>query len=384
MSIGNTNFITLDSIAEIQDIVDGDYVFTVSNGVIYKLDFQNFVIPLQNVDFASTIESMSAQLVSLTNAFSSINTTLNLLSAITGIPGLSANWTSTWRTVNALSGTNWLPHQDTVQPGSVVYYAGGNTGWKASQAGKEGNVLTIQNAIPTFGGSSTFGGIDTQTAVYETGSTAADHPVIETMSFATQQEYAALQINWDVQWTPYDDGALGLDTLRESDQRIRFSTGSFNLYEKGTVSVIENLSRLYVQYDPTTGLPDQVYQGGLVYLPKGTNGPAPVNFYVIPQMRVVLENYDPPTTAQGNAAVRTEYYFVGEATTLGTGATTTRWEEDDPTIIRNVFNNELPDGLLGRPNNGIPYIWDLHQKGPWPASGPVYEKCRVTLNIQAN
>ena len=41
MSIGNTNFITLDSVAEIQDIVNGDFLFTVSNGVIYKLHIQN-------------------------------------------------------------------------------------------------------------------------------------------------------------------------------------------------------------------------------------------------------------------------------------------------------------------------------------------------------
>ena len=63
MSIGNTNFITLDSIAEIQDIVNGDYLFTVSDGVIYKLDFQNLILTADNVDFYSTIESLSAQVV---------------------------------------------------------------------------------------------------------------------------------------------------------------------------------------------------------------------------------------------------------------------------------------------------------------------------------
>ena len=187
MSIGNTNFITLDSIAEIQDIVDGDYVFTVSNGVIYKLDFQNFVIPLQNVDFASTIESMSAQLVSLTNAFSAMNTTVNALSGLTAIPALSSDWTSTWQTVNALSGTNWLPNLDSVSPGSVIYYSGGSTGFKYTPSGKEGNVLTVTNAIPTFAGSSTYGGVHAETITYEyTDILSADYPTIEIMSFSTQ------------------------------------------------------------------------------------------------------------------------------------------------------------------------------------------------------
>ena len=65
MSTGNDNFITLDNIAEIQDIVNGDYLFTISDGIIYKLDFENFIIGKENTDFFTTIDSMSAQVVKI-------------------------------------------------------------------------------------------------------------------------------------------------------------------------------------------------------------------------------------------------------------------------------------------------------------------------------
>ena len=368
MSIGNTNFITLDSIAEIQDIADGDYVFTVSNGVIYKLDFQNFVIPLQNVDFATTIESMSAQLVSLTNAFSAVNTTVNALSALTSIPELSANWTSTWETVNTLSATNWLPDIDKVSPGSVVYYEGGNSGWKYTQQGKEGNVLTVKNAVPTFAGSSTFTGVNSQSITYQyTDTNSTDYPIIETMSFSTQQEWAALQINWDVSWK---GGAIT------------------NIFRSGKkyASTIKNLSRLYIKYDPTAEVPDTVHQSGLVYLPAGTNGPAPVQFMVIPQLEVTLTE-DPNDPA---ADLRTSY-LVGEATSLGnTGNGQTRWKETDPAIIGSVIDGVIPGGLPST-NSNIPYHWDFNTGKQlsfggvtrnFGQDGPVYNKCTVTLSIQ--
>ena len=366
MSIGNTNFITLDSIAEIQDIADGDYVFTVSNGVIYKLDFQNFVIPLQNVDFASTIESMSAQLISLTNAFSAVNGTVNALSALTSIPELSANWTSTWQTVNTLSASNWLPNLDTVSPGSVIYYEGGNTGWRATQAGKEGNVLTVQNAIPSFAGSSTMSGIDSQAVTYEyTDTNSADFPIIETMSFATDQEWGALQINWDVSWK---GGAI----LNMADP---------GAWKKGRkyFSTIKNKSRLYVQYDAAAERPPEVYTGGNVYLPAGTGGNHVVTFFVIPQFEVTLTD-DP----EEPGADLSWSYHVGEATSLGnTGSGVTRWEETDPAIIDSVIDGVLPVQLPGT-NSNIPYIWDFDRSdlGHTGKQGPVYNRCRVTLIVQ--
>ena len=370
MSIGNTNFITLDSIAEIQDIADGDYVFTVSNGVIYKLDFQNFVIPLQNVDFASTIESMSAQLISLTNAFSAVNGTVNALSALTSIPELSANWTSTWETVNTLSASNWLPNLDTVWPGSIIYYEGGNTGWKATQAGKEGNVLTVQNAVPSFAGSSTMTGINAQSITYEyTDTNSADYPIIETMSFATDQEWAALQINWDVSWkggsilNMADPGAWG-------GGRKYFST-------------IKNKSRLYVQFDAAAERPPEVYSGGMVLLPSGTNGNHVVTFFVIPQFDVTLTD-DP----DGQAAAQFDpnySYHVGEATSLGnSGSGEKRWKEIDPAIIESVNNDGVLPSQLPGTNSNIPYIWDFagNQINKAGKRGPVYNKCRVTLTVQ--
>ena len=365
MSIGNTNFITLDSIAEIQDIADGDYVFTVSNGVIYKLDFQNFVIPLQNVDFASTIQSMSAQLISLTNAFSAVNTTVNALSALTAIPALSANWTSTWQTVNTLSASNWLPNIDTVSPGSALYYEGGNTGWKATKPGLEGNVLTVKNAVPTFAGSSTFTGVNSQSITYQYSDTnSADYPIIETMSFSTQEEYAALQINWNVEWK----GGVLVNT-GQSGRRY--------------VSTIKNLSRLYIQYGESAEVQDVVRQDGLVLLPNGTNGPAPVNFLVIPQLEVTLTDDPNESGADLNTS-----YLVGEASSLGDSpAMETRWQETDPAIIETVINGELPGGLPSS-NSNIPYIWDFNTGKPnvqrnYGANGPVYEKCTVSLSIQA-
>ena len=383
MSIGNTNFITLDSIAEIQDIADGDYVFTVSNGVIYKLDFQNFVIPLQNVDFASTIESMSAQLVSLTNAFSAMNSTVNALSGLTAIPSLSSNWTSTYRTVNALSGTNWLPNLDSVSPGSVIYYSGGSTGFKYTPSGKEGNVLTVNKAIPTFAGSSTYGGIHAESITYEyTDIVSADFPTIEIMSFSTQEEYAALQISWSVDW---QGGSIANTAVP-----VSASTGSAKTY----TSTIKDLSRLYVEYDGSAGVPNQVFSKGLVHLSQGTSGSLPVSIQVIPQFNVTLDS-DEKALFGGSA----QKYPVGSASALGdTGSAVTRWKETDPNIIETVNSGEIPGGLPST-NSQIPYIWDFdavwsHARANQPGisegevsrrygnRGPVYTKCRVTLIIQ--
>jgi len=58
MSTKDVNYITIDNVSEIQDIVNGDYLFTISNGVVYKLDFQNFIVGRDNIDFATTIDTL--------------------------------------------------------------------------------------------------------------------------------------------------------------------------------------------------------------------------------------------------------------------------------------------------------------------------------------
>jgi len=68
MSTVTDNFITLENINEIQDIVNGDFLFTISNGIIYKLDFSNFIISKENTDFFTTIDSISSQVVTNTLA----------------------------------------------------------------------------------------------------------------------------------------------------------------------------------------------------------------------------------------------------------------------------------------------------------------------------
>ncbi|GAG25304.1 unnamed protein product, partial [marine sediment metagenome] len=148
MSIGNTNFITLDSIAEIQDIVNGDYLFTVSDGVIYKLDFQNLILTPDNVDFYTTIESLSTQVVSLTNAFSAVNSQINTLSTLNGVGtvvhDMSAGWTSTNLQVQTLSTAGWLPigaEDATIESGSLLSYVGGSNSWETLPPGLEGETL---------------------------------------------------------------------------------------------------------------------------------------------------------------------------------------------------------------------------------------------------
>jgi len=94
MSTGNDNFITLDNISEIQDIVNGDYMFTISNGIIYKLDFQNFIISRENTDFFTTIDTLSAQVVSNTQSLCAINAYINEnKNNLSGLIGLSSTFT---------------------------------------------------------------------------------------------------------------------------------------------------------------------------------------------------------------------------------------------------------------------------------------------------
>jgi len=162
MSTGNDNFITLDSIAEIQDIVNGDYIFTISNGVIYKLDFQNFIIGKQNTDFFTTIDTLSAQVVSNTQSLCAINAYLNEIkpsldeidSLYTTVNELSSNWNATYTTVNTLSSKAFLPiSSDTnnIQSGSMLYYNGIDSKFITLAPGGISQILTItDNGLPGF------------------------------------------------------------------------------------------------------------------------------------------------------------------------------------------------------------------------------------------
>ena len=163
MSTGNDNFITLDNIAEIQDIVNGDYMFTISNGVIYKLDFQNFIISKENTDFFTTIDTLSAQVVTNTQSLCSINAYINdtvkpnfgkLDSIYNTINSLSGNWNSTYTTINSLSTQAFLPistDSNNIQAGSMVYYDGNNSRFVTLVPGGIGEILNIQsNGLPGF------------------------------------------------------------------------------------------------------------------------------------------------------------------------------------------------------------------------------------------
>ena len=163
MSTGNDNFITLDSIAEIQDIVNGDYMFTISNGVIYKLDFQNFIISRENTDFFTTIDTLSAQVVTNTQSLCSINAYINdtvkpgvnkIDSIYSTLNALSANWNTTYTTINTLSSQAFLPistDSNNIQAGSMVYYDGNNSSFVTLTPGSIGEILNIQsNGLPGF------------------------------------------------------------------------------------------------------------------------------------------------------------------------------------------------------------------------------------------
>ena len=163
MSTGNDNFITLDSIAEIQDIVNGDYMFTISNGVIYKLDFQNFIISRENTDFFTTIDTLSAQVVTNTQSLCSINAYINdtvkpgvskIDSIYSTLNALSANWNTTYTTINTLSSQAFLPISDqnnNIDSGSLLYYDGIGSKFITLPPGGITQILSVgNNGLPAF------------------------------------------------------------------------------------------------------------------------------------------------------------------------------------------------------------------------------------------
>jgi hypothetical protein len=338
MSIGNTNFITLDSIAEIQDIVNGDYLFTVSNGVIYKLDFQNLILTPDNVDFYSTIESLSTQVVSLTNAFSAVNSQINTLSSLNGVGtvvhDMSAGWTSTNLQVQTLSATTWLPGgSQTVQSGSLLSYVGGSNSWQPLAPGMEGDSLQILDNVPQFtGNSGAYKNIANQSNTYQVNTSTEYVEVVPIISATTNgQNYSYIGITWNVNF----NGGQGIGP---------------------TI----NKSALLIQYND--GRASQIITGGNYAIQGGTRGNGePINFTIIPQADFGNIEARRWATVGGSTTKK-----LGEFSALGNSNVkypTTRSFDDDPIIITNVLGSkfDIISTYLGGDPEGVPSKWRYGQ-----------------------
>jgi len=335
MSIGNTNFITLDSIAEIQDIVNGDYLFTVSDGVIYKLDFQNLILTPDNVDFYTTIESLSTQVVSLTNAFSAINSQMNTLSTLNGVGtvvhDLSAGWTSTNLQVQTLSTTSWLPiGTNNVQSGSLLSYVGGSNNWQAITPGLEGDTLQILNNVPQFtGNSGSYQNIHNISNSYR--ATDGDYvevvPIVSATTGGTN--YSFIGITWNVNF----NGGEGEGPLT-------------------------NKSALLIQYED--GRASQIVRGGNVSIDNQNNlNGQPINFTVIPQADFGNIEARMRVSVGGSTTKK-----LGEFSALGNAqGKKDRPFDEDPVIINAVLQEEFENimsYIAGTPG-GVPSKWTYNQ-----------------------
>lgn len=220
MSTGNENFITIDNIAEIQDIVDGDYIFTINNGVIYKLDFENFIISKENTTFSTLLDSMSAAVVSNTKSLCAINSYINGIkpslnnidSAVTTVRELSADWTATHTTVNTLSSQAFLPistENSPIDAGSMIYYDGDSDNFTTIPPGFTGAGLTINSGgLPEWGatGGGTLQNINGTETIYSNTedfrtSSSGQLKVDETKTIAVtiaDRNYKKVQINYSV------------------------------------------------------------------------------------------------------------------------------------------------------------------------------------------
>ena len=360
MSIGNTNFITLDSIAEIQDIVNGDYLFTVSDGVIYKLDFQNLILTADNVDFYSTIESLSSQVVSLTNAFSSVNAQVNQLSSALGASSViasgSANWNSTYNTVSRLSSTNWLPYGN-VKSGSLVKYEGGSSAWKVIEPGQNGDVLQVRNNTPQF-----------------TGTTIVQNNIVNLQNNYNSDTTIAGAINN----IPTVNGVVGGEN---------FSWIGINwdvAFSGGDGDAITNESALLITY--TDGRPQELVQGGTYYIEKGTNGNSqPITFTVIPQAKFGIATFTgiQPNTSARKVEIKQD---LGSFTALGNPNDTSdkRPFTNDPDIISNVLNSKFDEFVPLVYNQGnIPgtFSYTVKSNPPKSYTFKLWNTAVVTLKV---
>ena len=357
MSIGNTNFITLDSVAEIQDIVNGDFLFTVSNGVIYKLDFQNLILTPDNVDFYSTIESLSAQVVSLTNAFSSINAQVNELSGAIGLTSIvqsgSANWNSTYSTVKKLSSTTWLPSNN-VKSGSLIKYEGGSSSWKVIEPGNNGDTLQVLNNVPQFTGSAnSFNNIINEQLFYNSDSLQANAITNITTTNASTggANYSFIGVNWEVS----------------------FAGGEGN---------ITNKSALLIQYND--GRPSQIVKSGTFSIPTGTNSNSqPISFTVIPQAAFGTSDIFQGIRAGTSARKDPMTQELGSFTALGNSniIKNKRPLELDPEIISEVDNSEFELFVPLLPGGGIPPTFNYVYNGRNSREFKLWDTAVVTLKV---
>jgi len=209
MSTGNDNFITLDVINEIQDINNGDFLFTVVDGQIYKLDFQNFIVSRNNTDFFTLIDSLSAQVATNTQSLCAINAYLNdnkdeiseLLGLSSTFVSLSSNWESTYATTKSLSAQTWLPiptEDNPFKTGSMIYYDGNVRDWKPINAGTQNNIIIVDpdTGLPVFGAGSSIGAgellatgqvtvYSAENLVYSNTRNSGDYPYDATVQLAT-------------------------------------------------------------------------------------------------------------------------------------------------------------------------------------------------------
>lgn len=265
MSTGNENFITIDNIAEIQDIVDGDYIFTINNGVIYKLDFENFIISKENTTFSTLIDSMSAAVVSNTKSLCAINSYINSIkpslnnidSAVTTVRELSADWTSTYTTINTLSSQAFLPistDSNNIQAGSMVYYNGEASKFTTLPAGFAGQSLVVNNqGLPTFSDSGSSG---TQTITTNsvnvlsrsrTGSAKdnGNFVVDETVTvFTAGADYSELQINYNTNYfvTVTGSAATAGKGGTSPEFNVSVKANGVNVAGANGVSIIKDVS----------------------------------------------------------------------------------------------------------------------------------------------
>ncbi len=261
MSTGNENFITIDNIAEIQDIVDGDYIFTINNGVIYKLDFENFIISKENTTFSTLLDSMSAAVVSNTKSLCAINSYINGIkpslnnidSAVTTVRELSADWTTTHTTVNTLSSQAFLPigtKDSPIDAGSMVYYDGDSDNFTTMPPGFTGAGLTINSGgLPewmTSGGGTLSNNIGTETIYNNTepfrpsskGILKVDETKTITLPIA-DTNYKTVQINYSVIIMGSGDAWKYVSSDWKSD--VTVVVNGINRPATNGVAVVENV-----------------------------------------------------------------------------------------------------------------------------------------------
>jgi len=189
-------------------------LFTISNGVIYKLDFQNFIITRENTDFFTTIDSLSAQVVSNTQSLCAINAYINGIkptlnntnSTYTTLNELSGNWQSTYTTINTLSSQAFLPistDSNNIQAGSMIYYNGNTNSFTTLPQGFVGQILSINdNGLPQFISSGVANSLLSGRIVVADNETVPNSGLVNLAKdftvYTTNANYSKLQINTNV------------------------------------------------------------------------------------------------------------------------------------------------------------------------------------------